>query len=151
MIYFENVNEVIQIHDKTIKFSGGGLLGILNHNYLESALEHIKNDDYYPNFEEKLTHPFWSLNKNHIFQDGNKRIAITVSTMFLLKNGFLLIADRFLKEMETISYHVAAGNIDKELLLRLFTSFLYEDDYSENLKLELLTAVSKGYNINSLK
>lgn len=143
IIYFKNIEEIITIHQKTVEYSGGGTLGILSEQYLESALEHIKNDDYYPNFEDKLTHLFWSLNKNHIFQDGNKRIAITVSMMFLLKNGYMQISNRFSREMEAISYQVAAGNIDKILLHKLITSFLYEDDYSEELKLELLSAMSK--------
>lgn len=144
IIYFENIEEIIEIHRKTVEYSGGGALGILSERYLESALEHIKNDDYYPNFEDKLTHLFWSLNKNHIFQDGNKRIAITVSMMFLLKNGYMQISSRFIREMEAISYHVAAGNIDKPLLLKLITSFLYDDDYSDELKLELMSAMSMG-------
>lgn len=112
--------------------------------YLESALEFIKNDTYYPTFEEKLCHLFWSINKNHIFEDGNKRLAITVSVMFLIKIGYMNIATRFMEEMEAISYHVAAGNIKKELLQKLITSFLYEDDYSEALKLELALAMSNG-------
>ncbi len=144
IVYFENIEEIITIHRKTVEYSGGGILGILSEQYLESALEHIKNDDYYPNFEDKLTHLFWSLNKNHIFQDGNKRIAITVSMMFLLKNGYMQISERFIREMEAVSYHVAAGNIDKTLLHKLITSFLYEDDYSDELKLELLSAMAKG-------
>ncbi|MCX6152583.1 MAG: type II toxin-antitoxin system death-on-curing family toxin [Candidatus Kapabacteria bacterium] len=142
--YFDNIEELIEIHKKTIEFSGGGTYGILNSQYLESAIEHIRNDDYYPEFEDKLTHLFWSLNKNHIFQDGNKRIALTISTMFLLKNGYMIIAGRFMQEMEAISYHVAAGHIDKKLLGKLISSFLYDDDFSEELKLELLNAFSKG-------
>jgi death-on-curing protein len=46
--------------------------------------------------------------------------------------------------METISYHVAAGNIDKDLLLEIVTSILYEEDYSEELKLKLMDAFSKN-------
>lgn len=42
--------------------------------------------------------------------------------------------------METISYHVAAGNIDKELLHEIITSVLYEEDFSEELKLKLIQA-----------
>ncbi len=144
MLYFENVDEIIEIHKKTIKYSGGGVNGILNLGLLDSVLEHIKNDDYYPEFEDKLTHLFWSMCKYHIFQDGNKRMAITVSVMFLMKNGYMTLAKRFMEEMEAISYHVAAGNIDKELLQKVLTSFLYEDDYSEELKLELANAFAKG-------
>ena len=144
MIYFESVEEIIKIHNKTIEFSGGGVDGILHREYLESALEHMKNDRYYPDFADKLCHLFWSIDKNHIFQDGNKRMAITVSVMFLMKNGYMNIAKRFMEEMEAVSYHVAAGNIDKDLLLRIITSFLYEDDYPEELKLEIANAFAKG-------
>jgi death on curing protein len=54
------------------------------------------------------------------------------------------IVKDFLHKMETISYHVAAGNIDKELLHEVITSILYEEDYCEELKLKLLDAFSKG-------
>jgi len=64
--------------------------------------------------------------------------------MFLMKNGYMNIAKRFMEEMEAVSYHVAAGNIDKDLLLRIITSFLYEDDYPEELKLEIANAFAKG-------
>ena len=75
-VYFENITEVIAIHQKTIEVSGGGIDGILNLNSLDCALEQIQNDLYYPEFEDKLTHLFWVVNKSHGFQDGNKRIAI---------------------------------------------------------------------------
>lgn len=64
--------------------------------------------------------------------------------MFLLKNGYMQISSKFMRDMEAISYHVAVGNIDKPLLHKLITSFLYEDDYSDELKLELLSAMSNG-------
>jgi death on curing protein len=143
MVYFDNIDEIIEIHAKTIEFSGGGALGIMNKQYLESVIEFIKDDNYYPNFEDKLTHLFWSLNKNHSFQDGNKRIAIVVCSMFIHKNGYLKMSERFLHEMEIISYHVAANNIDKTLLHKIISSFLYEDDYSEELKLELANAIKE--------
>ena len=80
----------------------------------------------------------------HGFIDGNKRIAITAASMFLLMNGYMYIVKDFLFRMETISYHVAAGNIDKDLLLEIITSILYEEDYSEELKLKLMNAYSKN-------
>ncbi|MFP4549054.1 MAG: type II toxin-antitoxin system death-on-curing family toxin, partial [Fidelibacterota bacterium] len=79
----------------------------------------------------------------HSFLDGNKRIAITIGTMFLLQNGFLESARRFLFKMEIVSYHLAAGNIDKELLNELIHSIVFEEDYSEDLKLKLMDAISK--------
>lgn len=143
-IYFQSINEIIAIHNKTIVASGGGTDGIINLHSLECAIDHIQNDDYYPTFEDKLTHLFWIANKSHCFQDGNKRISITVCSMFLLMNGYVAIVKDFLYKMESISYHVAAGNIDKELLHEVITSILNEGDYCEELKLKLLAAFSNG-------
>ena len=143
-IYFKDINEVIAIHQKTIEVSGGGADGVINLNSLDCALEQIQNDMYYPEFEDKLTHLFWVANKSHGFQDGNKRIAITISGMFLFKNGFMSVVKDFMFKMESISYHVAAGNIEKELLHEVITSILYEEDYNESLKLKLLDAFSKN-------
>ena len=143
-IYFKNIDEIIALHRKTIEVSGGGALGIIDLNSIDCALEQIQYEDYYPEFEDKLTHLFWVANKSHGFQDGNKRIAITVCSMFLLRNGYLSAVKDFLFKMESISYHVAAGNIDKDLLHEIITSILYEDDYSEELKIKLLDAFSKN-------
>lgn len=142
--YFTDIDEVIAIHQKTIEVSGGGAEGILNLDSLDCALEQIQIDDYYPRFEDKLTHLVWVANKSHGFQDGNKRIAITVGGMFLFKNGYISVVKEFMYKMESISYHVAAGNIDKELLHEVISSILYEDDYSETLKIKLIEAFSRN-------
>ena len=42
--------QAIETHKKTIEYSGGGDMSILNTGYLDSVLEHIQNDDYYPTF-----------------------------------------------------------------------------------------------------
>lgn len=141
IVYFTNIDEVILLHDKTIEISGGGTTGIINLNSLLAALEHIQNDDYYPTFEEKLTHLFYVANKGHCFNDGNKRIAITLGSMFLLKNGYLIAAREFLFRMETISYHLAAGKISKELLFELISSIIHEPDFNEDLKLKLINSI----------
>ncbi|HEY5590081.1 MAG TPA: type II toxin-antitoxin system death-on-curing family toxin [Paludibacter sp.] len=142
--YFSNIDEIVAIHKKTVAASGGGSEGIIDLGSIECALEHIQDDLYYPEFEHKLTHLLWVANKSHGFTDGNKRIAITAGCMFLLMNGYMAIVKDFLFRMETISYHVAAGNIDKDLLLEIITSILYEEDYSEELKLKLVSAFSKN-------
>lgn len=142
IVYINDVDEVVSLHLKTIEVSGGGSSGILNLNSLIAALEHIQNDDYYPTFEEKLTHLFFVANKSHCFQDGNKRIAITLGSIFLLKNGYINAAKEFLYRMEIISYHVAANNIDKSLLYEIITSILNDEDFSEELKLKIAHAIS---------
>jgi len=134
--------QAIDVHAKTVDVSGGGALGHLDLGLLEGVLQHIQNDDYYPTFEEKLTHLFFSACKFHCFQDGNKRIAITLCAQMLLFNGYLYCTSSFIREMENISYHVAAGNIDKELLVDLISATLNDDADNEELKLRLLIAIS---------
>jgi death-on-curing protein len=68
----------LETHLLTINVSGGGANGLLDKGKLESILQHIQNDDYYQTFEEKLTHLVFASNKFHCFQDGNKRIAISL-------------------------------------------------------------------------
>ena len=143
IIYFTDIQEVIGIHQKTISVSGGGADGVLDIGSLDAAIVHIQNDIYYPSFIDKLTHLVFAANKNHCFQDGNKRIAISLGSMFLLKNGYLDAAQRFLYKMETISYHLAAGRIDKEFLHDIINSIVYHEDYSEEIKLNLLNCISE--------
>lgn len=136
------LDEAIEIHKLTIQHSGGGALGHFDLGRLESVLQNIQNDDYYPNFVDKITHLFFCTCEFHCFEDGNKRIAITLSAQFLLKNGYLSVAQSFLKEMENISYHVAAGKIDKDLLYEIMESILkgrFEND--ESLKLKIIHAI----------
>jgi len=141
-IIYLTLDQAIETHRKTVEVSGGGAQGALELGKLDSVLENIQNDDYYPGFAEKLTHLFFCACKFHSFQDGNKRIAITLSAQMLLLNGYLYCAASFLREMENISYHVAAGNISKELLGEIMEAFLAEEMDSESLKLKILNAIS---------
>jgi len=87
-VIYLTIEQAIDTHRKTVEVSGGGMLEHLDLGKLESVLEHIQNDEYYPTFEDKLTHLFFSANKFYCFADGNKRIAITLCTQMLLFNGY---------------------------------------------------------------
>ncbi len=142
-IIYITIENALEVYEKTIEISGGGSSGILNQGQLESVLTHIQNDDYYPEFVDKLTHLFFSSNRFHCFEDGNKRIAISLSAQFLLLNGYLYCVERFIREMENISYHVASGAIEKVLLRDIIDSLLiyeYEDD--ESIKFRVYQAIS---------
>lgn len=141
-IIYLTLEQAIEVHRKTVEVSGGGALGHLELGKLESVLDHIQNDDYYPTFEEKLTHLFLCACKFHCFQDGNKRIAITLCAAMLLFNGYLYCSSRFLQDMENISYHVAAGNINKDLLGEIITAVLNDGMDSEELKLKIFDAIA---------
>ena len=70
-------------------------------------------------------------------------MAITLSAYFLLLNGYMAVAKRFFEITENISYQVAAGKIDKNLLHRIMASIMdgtYETD--EELKLDIYNSIS---------
>jgi death on curing protein len=145
-VVYIDIDQAIETHRLTVQVSGGGLLSVIDSDKLESVLTHIQNDDYYPSFVDKLTHLVFSANKFHCFSDGNKRIAISLGAQFLLLNGYVFIARRFIQEMENISYHVAAGKIDKDFLKEIITSIIYEPDYPEDLKLKIYDAIKDDIN-----
>ena len=141
-IIYITLDQVITTHQKTVQHSGGGALGRFDLGRLESVLQNIQNDEYYPTFIDKLTHLFFCTCEFHCFEDGNKRLAITVSAHFLLLNGYMAVAKNFFGVMENVSYQVAAGKIDKELLHRIMTAVIagtYESD--EELKLDIYNAI----------
>ena len=145
-IVYINIDQAIETHRLTVQVSGGGLLSVIDTGKLESVLAHIQNDDYYPSFVDKLTHLVFSANKFHCFSDGNKRISISLGAQFLLLNGYVFITSRFIQEMENISYHVAAGKIDKDFLKEIITSIIYEPGYPEDLKLKIYDAIKDDVN-----
>lgn len=138
------LEQAIEVHGKTVEASGGGSLGQLEIGKLDAVLQHIQNDDYYPTFDAKLTHLFFCACKFHCFEDGNKRIAITLCAQMLLLNGYLRSVNAFIRESENISYHVAAGNISKELLGEWIDAVLGGDEDDEALKLKIFNAISGG-------
>ena len=142
--HYIDAEKAKDIHLLTIKHSGGGAEGILDFGKIESVLTHIQNDDYYPTFVEKLTHLFFCVCKFHSFEDGNKRLAITLSVQFLLINGYLAVAQTFFRETENISYHVAAGHIDKDLLHDILDSIMRGNfDENEDVKFRYYAAIAE--------
>lgn len=141
--FYFDVTYAVSTHDWIIKNSGG-LTGTKDIGQLESPLEHIQNDWYYPEIEDKLTHLVFSINKNHAFNDGNKRSSLALGAYFLELNGFDYIVQHFVREMENIAVWVADNVIDKALLHKIISSILYDDEYSIALKLEIYEVVQRA-------
>lgn len=135
-LYFDS-RHAIDVHDWIIEHSGG-LPGLKDPGQLESVLQHIQNDEYYPNFKSKLTHLIFGINKFHAFNDGNKRSSLTLGAYFLVLNGYDYCVPQFIIQMENIVVAVAEGKVDKDFLHRLVASLIQDEDFSEDLKLELL-------------
>lgn len=139
ILYFET-KYALERHDWIIENSGGSA-GVRDLGLLESPLQHIQNDLYYPTFHQKLTHLVFSVNKSHTFSDGNKRSSVALGAYFLEINGYGFLVQKFTIEMENISVWVAEGKISKDLLGDLLESLIFEDDYNEALKLRYAIAV----------
>lgn len=58
--------------------------------------------ELYPTLEEKAAHLLYFVTKNHIFLDGNKRIAATMFLYFLDKNGVLFAGGEKLIDDHTL-------------------------------------------------
>lgn len=135
--YYVTIDYVLELHDSAIEKSGG-LIGVKDVGILESILEHIQNDDYYPELEDKTCHLFYAINKSHAFNDGNKRASITATAYFLQINGYGALSDSFIRTFENIAVYVAENRIDKNFLRDMLSSFLYEDGFNEQIQLRLL-------------
>lgn len=141
-LYFD-VQHAVAVHDWIID-NTGGLAGIKDLGQLDSVLQHIQNDDYYPTFDAKLMHLIFGINKFHAFNDGNKRSSLTLGAYFLTLNGYDYCVPQFMLQMENIVVALAEGSISKDLLHRITISLIEEDDFSDELKLELAHAMSHG-------
>lgn len=136
-------DQVLDTYSKTIDYSGGGTKDAIHLELLDTILDFVQNDDYYPTFEKKLTYLIFSINRNHIFEDGNKRLSISIGALFMLLNGYMCFVTRYMTEMENVSYHLASGHIEEELLNEIIHSILEgEPDYSEDLKLRIYESIS---------
>lgn len=138
-IYFDLIH-AIHTHD-VILAKSGGFPGIISEGSLESIIDHIQNDDYYPEFEDKVTQIVYAVNKGHCFQDGNKRTSIALGAFFLEINGLDVLVSKFIIEMENMAVAVADNKMDKDLLHEIITSILKDDEFDEELKLKIIDAL----------
>ena len=76
-----------------------------------------------------------------------QRVALCVG--MLNKNGYLRSLLGFIRESENISYHVAAGNITKELLGEWMAAVLRGEEDDEELKLKIYNAIARETNERS--
>ena len=98
-IFYFDLPHAIAEHDRIINMSGGMIGYDVNKvKTLEGTLEQIQNNDYYPEFFDKITHLLYSINKNHVFFDGNKRTSLALSAYFLeLKDTIIVLQNLLTK------------------------------------------------------
>ncbi len=148
-LYFDT-QHAVDVHDWIIEHSGG-LAGLKDLGQLESVLQHIQNDDYYPTVDAKLTHLIFGINKFHAFNDGNKRASLTLGAYFLTLNGYDYCVPQFVLQMENIVVAVAEGTIGKDLLQRVVLSLIEDDDFPDDLKLDLFETLRDDHLEDDMK
>ena len=108
MIAYLTARQVLFIHARLISTTGGEY-GIRDLGLLESAVARpqatFAGAELYPDLYQKAAALMESLLKNHPFVDGNKRVAITAASLFMLRNGYRLEVDP--QELERFTFHVA--------------------------------------------
>lgn len=90
----------------------GGAPGIRDEALLESALNRPRQRFEYaddPSIFDLAASYCYGLAKNHPFVDGNKRMALTISAIFLEINGYTLGAPE--PDAVVIIEELAAGNL----------------------------------------
>lgn len=126
------MSEVAQtIHDEQIR-EHGGYPGLKNKKLLESALFMPKNQLEYGS-QKEITIPilvaYYAIGiiKNRPFNDGNKRTALVVSELFLIKNGYSLDATD--GQLVKLFYSLAGGLISESEFKGMFINFVSKSKY----------------------
>jgi hypothetical protein len=143
-ICYISYEDVLKVYRKMIDASDGGFSGVRDEGGILATLDFVQSDIYYPTFAEKLCCLVFQFCSGHYFNDGNKRIALTLGAYFLHQNHYPWEACIFMRQFEAIVYHVAASNIDQALLLRMMRAFIAREDYDEALKIDIAKAMSRG-------
>ena len=103
------------IHDEQLA-EHGGLQGTRDLTLLQSVLARPQNLSNYgePDIAELAASYGYGISRNHPFNDGNKRTAFVVVELFLMLNGYELVADDGACVLTMLD--VASGDITEEAL-----------------------------------
>jgi len=106
-VLYPTLEEALFLHT-TLITRFGGAEGVLDLGLLESALARPRSG-YYKSLSEQAGALLHSVAMNHCFVDGNKRLALALTAVFLRINDYRLRSSP--KETERFILAVAAGNI----------------------------------------
>ena len=132
--------QTLKIYHKTVEKSGGGMSGVRDEGGIRLMLENVQNDVYYPEIADKAAYMMFSLCRGHYFNDCNKRISITLTMFFFLQNGYLFVAQNFMKNMEEIALDLASGCMEKDLLSEIMHCLVNDEEYNESILLGIANA-----------
>ena len=116
MIFFE-FEQVLKLHSSIITKTGG-MDGLRDVNLLDSALKSpfqtFAGKELYPDIFDKAAQLCYSLIENHPFADGNKRIGVHLTLLFLMVNNENIEYSQ--KELIDFGLNIAAGKMAKDAI-----------------------------------
>jgi len=114
---FLTVAEVLRIHERVVEAHGGGL-ELRDRGLLESAVAmpqaQFGGQYLHADFAAMAAAYLFHLCKNHPFIDGNKRVALAATELFIVLNDHWLEASD--DELVELTLSVADGSTAKESL-----------------------------------
>lgn len=126
MIWYPSLEDVYRFHNLQI-FLYGGSAGVRDEGLAESALltprQTFAGQDLYPTVSGKAAAVWHGFVCNHAFVDGNKRIGLMVTSVFLIANGYELgLTDQ---ESEDITMRLASSGMSRQELIDLLSDRVY--------------------------
>lgn len=114
MIFFE-YEQVVKLHSSLISKTGG-IDGVRDANLLDSALkapfQTFDGKDLYSDILDKASQLCYSLIENHPFADGNKRIGVHLTLLFLKINNIELKYSQ--QDLIDFGLDIADGKLNKD-------------------------------------
>ena len=107
------IEEILRLHFQIIT-DFGGAHGVRDEGRLQSVIVAVRQEvfgqEQYPTIHEKAAVYLRNIIGDHPFSDGNKRTAVTVCGVFLLRNDIRLTAEP--KDLENFTVRVATDHLD---------------------------------------
>lgn len=120
--YFSE-GEILLIHNRAVDETGG-LHGVRDYNAIQSVVEQprqaVFGKELYPTLFLKASVYARNIIAHHPFLDGNKRTGVTVASVFLSDNGYMIEAKE--GEFYSLALHVAEDKWEYEEIAGWFES-----------------------------
>ena len=113
MIFF-SFEQVLKLHSSLIEKTGGidGVRDKLLDSALKAPFQTFGGNELYPDVYDKASQLCYSLIENHPFADGNKRIGVHLTLLFLKLNNAEIEYTQ--KELSDFGLSVASGKMSKD-------------------------------------
>lgn len=123
-----NVDFVIAVHDEIIS-ELGGLPGLASGGIggVEAALARVESHAYYAGLDDVFGIAALyavAISRGHVFNDANKRTALTCALTYLDQQG-ITVQER--AALEEIMVDVAQGNINQDEMAAILSALAYDE------------------------